>query len=232
MAIKAVLFDMDGTLIDSVYAHVGAWWQAFAECGVEVPHWEIHRRIGMDGDRLVDELLSGFGGEQVDTDAIAGRASALHSRYYEEAAMRVRPLPGARQLLHAVHERGLVIVVATTSSPHELDLARRVLDCDSVISAATTGDDVEEAKPDPTVVALALERAGVDADDAVFIGDATWDARAAGRAGVRAIAVRTGGIGDAELRSAGFARIVDTPAQVLAAIDELTASDADVERDR
>lgn len=212
MANKALLFDVDGTLVDSTYVHVECWWTAFMECGISVPRVEIHRRIGMDGALLVRELLEEFGDDHADiagSDGIAKQISALHGRYYSADADRLRPLPGARELLRAAREAGFVVVLATASSSEEFELARKVLDSDGEISAVTTGDDVDRAKPDSSVVDLAVRRAGVEPSEAIMIGDATWDAIAAARAGVPSIAVRTGGIGDAELRDAGYSRIVD-----------------------
>lgn len=212
MANKALLFDVDGTLVDSTYVHVECWWAAFIECGIAVPRVELHRRIGMDGALLVRELLATFGGDHVDAAGAVGLAkqiSALHGRYYSADAVRLRPLPGARELLRAAREAGYTVVLATASSPEEFDIARDVLGCDEEVSAVTTGDDVHRAKPDSSVVDLAVRRAGVAPSDAIMIGDATWDAIAAGKAGVPSIAVRTGGIGEAELRGAGYTRIVE-----------------------
>ena len=212
MTSKALLFDVDGTLIDSTYVHVECWWAAFVECGITVPRVEVHRRIGMDGALLVRELLEEFGGDHVDaagSKGLAERVTALHGRYYSADKTRLRPLPGARELLIAARDAGYIVVLATASSPEEFELARDVLGCGDEISAVTTGDDVDTAKPDSSVVDLAVRRAGVAPGEAIMIGDATWDAIAAGKAGVPSIAVRTGGIGDAELRDAGYARIVD-----------------------
>lgn len=212
MTSKALLFDVDGTLIDSTYVHVECWWAAFVECGITVPRVEVHRRIGMDGALLVQELLEEFGGDHVDgagSKGLAERVTALHGRYYSADETRLRPLPGARELLIAARDAGYTVALATASSPEEFELARDVLGCGDEISAVTTGDDVDTAKPDSSVVDLAVRRAGVAPSEAIMIGDATWDAIAAGKAGVPSIAVRTGGIGDAELRDAGYARIVD-----------------------
>lgn len=204
---KALLFDVDGTLLDSTYVHVECWWRAFDECGITVPHAAIHRLIGMDGTLLVGELLDGSApGASRD---VAERVARLHGDFYEASAERLRPLPGAREVLAAASDAGYVVVLATASSPREFDIARGILDRDSCVDAVTTGDDVDTAKPDSSVVELAVERAGVAPGEALMIGDATWDALAAGRAGVASLGVRSGGIGDAELRDAGFARIVD-----------------------
>ena len=219
---RALLLDVDGTLVDSTYVHVSTWHRALDEAGATVPHVEVHRRIGKDGGTLVAELLEAAGvDDDEERDRIASRAKDLHSRYYAEAAESLRLLPGARDLVRAASERGWITVLATSAPPSEFREARALLDVDEFVDAVTTGEDVDQAKPDPTIVAIALERSGVDASDAVMVGDATWDAIAATKLGIRSIAVRTGGIGDDELRAAGFSDIVDDAAAVLARLDDL-----------
>ena len=219
---RALLLDVDGTLVDSTYVHVSTWHRALDEAGATVPHVEVHRRIGKDGGTLVAELLEAAGvDDDEERDRIASRAKDLHSRYYAEAAESLRLLPGARDLVRAASERGWITVLATSAPPSEFREARALLDVDEFVDAVTTGEDVDQAKPDPTSVAIALERSGVDASDAVMVGDATWDAIAATKLGIRSIAVRTGGIGDDELRAAGFSDIVDDAAAVLARLDDL-----------
>ena len=218
---RALLLDVDGTLVDSTYVHVSTWARALAEAGAPVPHAEVHRRIGKDGSTLVAELLEVGGVEDDDEvrDRVAGRAKDLHDEYYADAADSLRLLPGARDLVRGAKERGWITVLATSAPPSEFRHARELLGVDDHVDAVTTGEDVDTAKPDPTVVAIALERAGVDAEHAVMVGDATWDAIAAGKLGIRSIAVRTGGIGDDELRAAGYAEIADDAAGVLALLD-------------
>ena len=219
---RALLLDVDGTLVDSTYVHVSTWHRALDEAGATVPHVEVHRRIGKDGGTLVAELLKAAGvDDDEERDRIASRAKDLHSRYYAEAAESLRLLPGARDLVRAASERGWITVLATSAPPSEFREARALLDVDEFVDAVTTGEDVDQAKPDPTIVAIALERSGVDASDAVMVGDAIWDAIAATKLGIRSIAVRTGGIGDDELRAAGFSDIVDDAAAVFARLDDL-----------
>ncbi|MFN3600578.1 MAG: HAD family hydrolase [Dietzia sp.] len=212
---RALLLDVDGTLVDSTYVHVSTWHRALAEAGAPVPHVEVHRRIGKDGSTLVAELLEVAGIDDEDRDRIASRAKDLHSEYYAEAGDSLRVLPGARELVRGAKEQGWTTVLATSAPPSEFGQARDLLGVDDHVDAVTTGEDVDTAKPDPTIVAIALERSGVDAADAVMVGDATWDAIAATKLGIRSVAVRTGGIGDAELREAGFSEIVDDAAGVL-----------------
>ena len=145
----AVLFDIDGTLVDSNYLHVHAWQRAFAEVGLPVQAWHIHRSIGMDGSILVDELSRG---------CTRGCAEAAQDGYQAGAALTT--LPGARRLLRTVAERDLQVVLATSAPEDELALLRSTLDCDDVVSAITSSADVEQAKPNPGIVEVALAKAG------------------------------------------------------------------------
>jgi HAD superfamily hydrolase (TIGR01509 family) len=201
----AVLFDIDGTLVDSNYLHVHAWCRAFREADVEVASWRIHRAIGMDGTQLVKELSGGA------DETTRQRASQLHSRYYAELSPLLSLLPGARELLQRVAARGLQVVLATSAPEDELRRLRALLDCEDLVSAVTSSEDVDTAKPEPDLVAIALERAGVPASRAVFVGDSVWDAEAATRAGVISIGVRSGGVSAEELRSAGATMVFDDP---------------------
>lgn len=212
---RALLLDVDGTLVDSTYVHVWTWVRALAEAGAPVPFVDVHRRIGKDGSTIVEELLDIAGIDDEDRESIAGRAKDLHGEYYAEQAESLRVLPGARDLVRGAKQQGWITVLATSAPPSEFAEARELLDIDDYVDAVTTGEDVDRAKPDPTIVEIALERSGVDAADAVMVGDATWDAIAATKLGIRSVAVRTGGIGDSEFRAAGFSEIVDDAAAVL-----------------
>ncbi|MBV8789203.1 MAG: HAD family hydrolase [Mycobacterium sp.] len=197
----AVLFDVDGTLVDSNYLHVYAWQRAFDAEDIAVPAWRIHRSIGMDGSRLV-EALSGDAPSDVQE-----RLSDAHSRFYSETVPLLAPLPGARALLRRVAELGLQVVLASSAPDDELETLLKVLDCDDVISKTTSSRDVDTAKPEPGIVQVALDRAGVDAEHAVFVGDAVWDAKAAQGAGLPCIGVLSGGIARAELQEAGASAV-------------------------
>jgi HAD superfamily hydrolase (TIGR01509 family) len=199
----AVLFDVDGTLVDSNYLHVHAWTRAFAEVGIPVEVWRIHRSIGADGSELVDSLSDG-----ADED-VQKKLTELHSQFYEETTSLLRPLPGARELLDRVASLGLQVVLATSAPEDELSILRKVLDRDDLVSTATSSGDVDTAKPQPDIVEVALERAGVAADRAVFVGDAVWDAEASGRAGVQSIGVLSGGFSRGELQEAGASAIFE-----------------------
>ncbi|WP_144715346.1 HAD family hydrolase [Curtobacterium pusillum] len=208
----AVLFDIDGTLVDSNYAHIDAWWRAFLALGESVEAWHIHRAIGMDSAKLLEELLPDASDETRDT------AKQYHSAYFAERQPRLRLLPGARELLQAVAEAGHAVVLATSAPEDELVRLRELLDAEEWLTAVTSSEDVEQAKPDPGIIQVALGKAGVEADAAVMVGDAMWDVESSGRIGVTCIGVMTGGIGGDELRGAGAAEVYYDAAAVLAAL--------------
>jgi HAD superfamily hydrolase (TIGR01509 family) len=200
-----VLFDIDGTLVDSNYLHVHAWCRAFKEAGIEVETWRIHRAIGMDGTQLVKALSGGA------DEATRQRASQLHSQYYAELSSYLSLLPGARELLDRVASLGMQVVLATSAPEDELATLRSLLDSEDLVSAVTSSEDVDIAKPEPDIVAIALDRAGVPASHAVFVGDSVWDVRAAAKAGVISIGVRSGGVSAEELLGAGATMVFDDP---------------------
>lgn len=205
----AVLFDVDGTLVDSNYLHVYAWQRAFDAENMPVAAWRVHRSIGMDGARLLRTLTDDA------PDEVRERLSDAHSRYYRELIPLLSPLPGARELLRRVADLGLQVVLASSAPEDELEALLKVLDCDDVISETTSSGDVDTAKPEPGIVEVALERAGVHADQAVFVGDAVWDAHAAQRARVPCIGLLSGGTGEAELQSAGASPVFADPRDLL-----------------
>ncbi len=209
----AVLFDVDGTLIDSNYLHVHAWYRAFNGVGLDVESWRIHRSIGMDGSTLVAILA-----EDADDDTRA-RAKDLHSHYYKETAPLLRRLPGVRELLEAVDKLGLQIVLATSAPEDELSILRGVLASDDLVSAVTSSNDVDTAKPESDIVQVALKRAGVDVAHAVFVGDTVWDVEACERAGVPTIAVLSGGVSRGELETAGAEAVFDNPRDLCEHLD-------------
>lgn len=203
------MFDVDGTLVDTNYLHVHAWLRAFADEELTVEAWRVHRCIGMDGTSLIHHLCGDV------PDGIGERLKQLHSRYYRQTAGLMRPLPGARDLLHRVADLGLQVVLATSAPDDELELTRRVLDCDDVVSAVTMSGDVDTAKPEPGIIEVALDKAGVGPAQAVFVGDAIWDAQACARAAVRCIGVLSGGVGGDELRAAGVVEVFEGPRALL-----------------
>jgi HAD superfamily hydrolase (TIGR01509 family) len=162
----AVLFDIDRTLVDSNYLHVEAWHHAFAAVGHPVDAWRIHRSIGMDSSKLLESLL----GDAAET--VGGDAKEKHSEYYESLTDRLRPIAAACELLSALSDRGHAVVLATSAPEHELDALLDVLEVGPDADAVTSSEDVGSAKPDPDIVNVALEKAGVPAERAVLVGDA------------------------------------------------------------
>lgn len=209
----AVLLDIDGTLADSNYVHAFAWARAFRELGHPVDTWRIHRRIGMGGDLLLAELL----GDRL--DELGEAVKERHSAYYEQAAAEVRRFAGVPELVDALVERGVRVVLASSASPDEMEILERVLDVSDTVHAVTSAQDVDDAKPDPDLVQTALDAVQVPAERAVFVGDTVWDVEAAARAGVPCVGVRTGGISAAELTDAGAVAVYDSVAAILADLD-------------
>jgi HAD superfamily hydrolase (TIGR01509 family) len=214
MSDRAALFDMDGTLVDTNYLHVVAWWEAFRQAGHQVPTAQIHRAIGMGSDKLLDHLLGDARDHRRDAE-ITGAHKALYGTYSGTLA----PLDGAADLLRAVAARGRRIVLATSADAGELATMRAALDADDVITDATSADDVSTSKPAPDLVEQALDRAGVPADRAVFVGDTIWDVTAAARAGVPCIGLLSGGISRPELEQAGATAVYQDPRALLRATD-------------
>lgn len=210
----AVLFDVDGTLVDSNYLHIYAWVRAFDAEGVSVEAWRIHRCIGMDGTTLV-KTLAGEDTGQGQLDQLKDR----HREFYQQSTHLLTPLPGARDLLRRVADLGLQVVLATSAPDDELRTLREVLDCDDVVSEVTSSADVDTAKPEPDIVQVALDRAGVTAAQAVFVGDAVWDCEAARRVELTSVGVLSGGVSRGELSEAGAAAVFEDAADLLAHLD-------------
>jgi len=226
MVNPAVLFDIDGTLVDSNYAHVAAWSRALEEVGHPVDSWRIHRGIGMDSALLLDELLGGR------ADDLGERASALNSQIYLDSAGSLRAFANARELVSAVAALGLQVVLATSAPDDELELLRSVLGIEDDLALVTSAGDVEQAKPAPDIVQVALERAGVEASAAIMVGDSVWDVRGAAAAGVPCIGLLSGGTGRLELLEAGAIAVYEDAGDLLAHLDDsaiaslaLTAAD-------
>jgi HAD superfamily hydrolase (TIGR01509 family) len=212
---SGVLFDVDGTLVDTTYLHAVAWWEALRQHDVDVPMAEIHRGIGMGSDKLLDHLL----GADRDTSGDEGLTTA-HDILYGAWWERLRPLPGAADLLRAVAGRGPAVVLASSAKAPELAQLRRVLGADDVIAAATSSSDAEQSKPEPDILEAALAQSDVDPKRAVFVGDSVWDVRAAARLEIPCIGVVCGGTSAAELSEAGAVATYDDPAALLAALDD------------
>ncbi|SHN17736.1 HAD family hydrolase [Actinacidiphila paucisporea] len=211
----AVLFDVDGTLMDTVYLHTVAWSEALRQQGFRVPMARIHRCIGMGSDHLLDALLS----EERDRDGDEA-LSAAHDTLYAQHWSRLAPLPGASDLLRACATRGWRVVLASSAKKKEAEVMMRALDADDAITAVTTASDVSSSKPAPDLVQQALDKAGVPAERAVFVGDAAWDGKAARKAGVRCLGVLTGGWSREELHEAGMEVVYDSPSELLGRLDD------------
>jgi HAD superfamily hydrolase (TIGR01509 family) len=223
MAIRAALFDIDGTLVDSNYLHVDAWSRAFVDVGHPVDAWRIHRSIGMDGEKLLDTLLADA------DDETRARATKRHDRHHESNSDRLRPFHGAREVLNELSSRGIIVVLATSAPEKELQNLRKVLDVDDLVDVVTSAEDVDTAKPSPDIVEVALERASVSPNEAIMVGDSTWDMQAASRAGVTAIGVLSGGISADALRAAGASRVYADVEDLREHLDDtLAADDADM----
>ena len=207
--LKAVLFDVDGTLVDSNDAHASAWVRAFAEHGITVSVEAVRRAIGMGGDKLMPHV-SHLTEDSEEGAQIATRRKEIFKSDY---LPKVQPLRGAAQLVAEIKQRGLTAVAASSAKKEELEPLLKVAGADSLMDASTSSDDAEESKPDPDIITAALEHAGVSADEALMIGDTPYDVEAARRAGVGVIAFRSGGWDDAALN--GALAIYDGPWDLL-----------------
>lgn len=214
----AFLFDLDGTLVDSVYEHVLAWQDALDRMGIELPVWRIHRKIGMSGGLFANALLRETG--RAVTTEEADRLRILHGEAYASRVDRVRPLPGARELLERLTSLGVPWAIATSGY---IETARPTLVGLGVpeTTPVVTRDQVAHAKPDPDLFLAAAERLGVDISRAVVVGDSVWDLLAARRAGALGIGLMSGGYGQDELERAGAYRVYEEPADLLRHLDEV-----------
>ena len=214
----AFLFDLDGTLVDSVYQHVLAWREALEKTGIELAVWRIHRRIGMSGGLLVNALLRETG-HRVST-AEAAELQRIHAEAYARQVAQLRPLPGARELLAYLTKNRVPWAIATSSW---LDSARPTLRLLRVGSEAAviTRDQVAHAKPNPDLFLAAAARLGVEITDSIVVGDSVWDLLAARRARAVGVGLLSGGYGQDELERAGAYRVYQDPADLLNHLDEM-----------
>jgi len=211
---KAVLFDIDGTLVDTNFLHVDAWLRACVDVGHPVDAWRVHRAIGMDSSKLLETLLDD------DAERLGDEVKDRHAVHYAAQRERMRRFAGSQELLRELADRGLQVVLATSAPQEEYDMIIEVLDPGDSVSEVTTAEDVEAAKPAPDVIEVALKKAGVRPEDAVMVGDAAWDAESCVKAGVRCIGVLSGGYGASELRDAGAVAVYDDVAELLRRLDE------------
>jgi HAD superfamily hydrolase (TIGR01549 family) len=216
--VRALIFDLDGTLIDTVYAHVFAWQRALAEAALPVDGWRIHRRIGMSGGLFTRALARELGRPLSDDEinAIQDR----HGELYRELLPERRPLPGAVDLLRHLAELQVPYGIATSGRRPEIDASLDAIGIGEDVTVVDRGD-VMRAKPEPDLFLACQERMGVAIRDVTVVGDAVWDLLAARRAGMLSVGLLTGGYGEDELAQAGAFRVYRDPAELDASLDEL-----------
>ena len=214
----AMLFDLDGTLIDSVYQHVLAWRDALEKAGMPLSVWRIHRRIGMSGGLFVSALARETG-----RSLLPGEIDAMqhaHAQAYLQYASQVRPLPGARELLAHLKRERVPHAIATSGYHQSADVSARILGVAPGVPLITRDQD-RHAKPDPDLFLAAADALGVPIEHSIVVGDSIWDLLAARRARALGIGLLSGGYGADELQSAGAYRVYEDPADLLAHLDEV-----------
>ena len=205
----ALILDVDGTLLDTVYLHVIAWWEAFRDAGYEVSCFDIHRAIGRGSGDLVETLVG-----KADEKAVEG-----HSTNWEPLRKQCIPFHDVPELVRTAAGRGMKVVYCTSGSPEDVDDFRAKIGCDDVISGVVNSGDVEQSKPAPDIVVAALEAVGVAPENAIMLGDTVYDVRAAKAAGVECIGLMCGGIGERELQEAGAVAVYGNPSELLQDLD-------------
>ncbi len=213
------VFDLDGTLVDSVYQHVLAWKEALDAEGVELSVWRIHRKVGMSGGLFANMLLRETG-MQVSPERLE-RLRQLHAQSYRRLVAQVRPLPGARELLATLTQNAIPWAIATSGRMETASANLAALGVDPAKVPVVTRDLVKYAKPDPDLFLAAAERLGAPIETAVVVGDAIWDRLAARRCRALGVGVLSGGYGQDELERAGAARVYEDPADLLRHLDEV-----------
>jgi len=214
----AFLFDLDGTLVDSVYQHVLAWREALEEAGMSLAVWRIHRRIGMSGG-LLTQALGREMGRRISAEE-AEEIQAAHARAYSRYAGEVRPLPGARELLSTLTAHSVPWAIATSGRPEASRLTLKMLAVPDSVPIVTRGE-VTHAKPDPDLFVAAAQKLGVPIEHSIVVGDSVWDLLASRRARALGVGLLSGGYGEEELERAGAYRVYLDPADLLAHLDEV-----------
>ena len=215
--IKAVVFDIDGTLVDSVDLHARAWQEAFRRFGREVPFEEVRHQIGKGGDQLMPVFFSREELERFGEEMEKFRGDI----YKREYLPRVRAFPRVRELFERIRRDSLRVALASSAKEEELKAYKKIARIEDLVEEETSADDAERSKPHPDIFKAALEQlGGVEADEAIVVGDTPYDAEAAGKAGLRTIGLLCGGFPEEELRAAGCVAIYRDPADLLARYDE------------
>ncbi|MBV8218410.1 MAG: HAD family hydrolase [Solirubrobacterales bacterium] len=209
------VLDIDGTLVDTNYHHAIAWYRAFRQHGIGLSLWRIHRHIGMGGDQLVAALTD----DRIEKEC-GDDIRAAEKTLYFELIDEVEPMAGARDLIERLKRRGHTAVLASSAKADEVDHYLDLLDVRELADGWTTSADVESTKPAPDLVSAVLERVGGSPDDAVMVGDTTWDIEAASKVEVPTLAVRTGGFGVDELEKAGAAAVFESVTELCQKLDE------------
>lgn len=215
----AFVFDLDGTLIDSVYQHVIAWSEALTGEGLVLPISRIHRKIGMSSELFAKQIF-----KELPDDVAADRISRVKKRQGEifgRQAPHIEPLPGASALLAALTRANIPWAIATSGSPEDTASNLKKLDVDASQATVLTGDDVRQGKPEPDVFLAAAERLGVSVERVYVVGDSTWDMLGARRCHALGLGLKSGGVGEEELQRAGALRVYEDPADLLDHLDEL-----------
>jgi HAD superfamily hydrolase (TIGR01509 family) len=216
LAIRAILFDIDGTLVDSNEQHVRAWEEAFATIGAHFDRATIHGQIGKGTDMLVPTLIPGA------DEALQEKLGEAHGKVFKGRLMQqVKPFPGAHDLLARAHAAGQAVVLASSASASEVDHYLDLLGARDIVSATTSSDDVERTKPAPDIFAAALKKvAPLSAQEVLVVGDSPYDVEAAAQCGISTVALRSGRFPDAVLRDAGAVALYDDAADLLAHYDQ------------
>jgi HAD superfamily hydrolase (TIGR01509 family) len=215
---RALIFDLDGTLVDTVYAHIFAWQRALAEAGMAIEGWRIHRKIGMSGGLFTRAVARELGRDLTPTEAEI--LQHRHGELFTQLLPERRPLPGAVELISFLHSNKITFGIATSGQRPEINASLDVLGISPETVVVERGD-VVRAKPEPDLFLACQQRMGVNVNDCYVIGDAVWDLLAARRAGMLSIGLLSGGYGEDELSKAGAFRVYRDPAELHHSLDEL-----------
>jgi len=210
--LRAVIFDIDGTLVDSNDLHARAWQQAFQHFGIDIPFARVRSQIGKGGDQLIPALISPEKNKEIGKELSEYRSKLFKEKYLDQ----VRGFPQVRELFLRILSDGRQIALASSANEDELRRLKQAANISDLIDEQTSADDADKSKPHPDIVEAALQRLHVDADEALMVGDTPYDAIAATRLHVRTIGVLCGGFSESDLRGAGCIEIYQSPADLLA----------------